>query len=88
LREVHEFSEYRDFKDARDKTITFPTKAVYHYRVGPGPAGLSAEYMQRTLVLTDVEFNVDLPDDLFALQFPRGIAIRDGLNGLEPTKPE
>lgn len=88
LREVHEFSEYRDFKDARGQTITFPTKAVYHYYVGPDPAASSAEYTQRTFSLTDIEFNLDLPDDLFALQFPPGIPIHDGLNKLPPPAPE
>ncbi|MHC4166440.1 MAG: peroxiredoxin family protein [Planctomycetota bacterium] len=77
----HVFSDYRKHEDASGETIWFPHRAVYHHYMGNLPDGTPVEYFSEATTIKNTKFNVDLSDDIFVIQFPRGAKIWDGITG-------
>jgi hypothetical protein len=72
-----EFSGYQRHEGPGKDAIWFPHKAVYHYYAHMGDRRNIEEYRTETIDIRSIEFNVDIPDETFALQFPPGTKIHD-----------
>jgi hypothetical protein len=79
--ERHVFSDYKEYEGPTGEAIWFPAKAVYRYYAGNLPNGTLVEAYHQTLNIRQIKFNVDIPDEKFALEFPSGIRVYDDLEG-------
>ncbi len=70
--------DYRRYEDASGETIWFPHQAIYHYYTGAMPEGSLIVNMTKTVTVKRIRFNVDIPDEMFVLQVPKGVPIRIG----------
>ena len=71
-----EFSGYQRHGSPGNESIWFPHKAVYHYYGHVGDGNID-EYRTEIVGIRSIEFNVDIPDVKFSLQFPPGTKIYD-----------
>lgn len=81
LWERHELVDYQDHSDESGETVWFPKRAVYHYYMGTLNSVTPVEYMREIISIDSIQFNVPIPDKLFALDFPSNARVYDGLGG-------
>jgi hypothetical protein len=82
LYETHIFTSYEPHTDGTGETIEFPHKVVYHQYLERLPNGIAPEYTAQTITIEDIKFNVEIPDELFTLEFPAGTRVYDEVSGL------
>ena len=87
LWEKHRFWDYKPHPQVSGETIWFPYRAEYHYYMGELPDKTPVEYMTKQFAIESVEFNVDLSDDLFVIDFPADIPVRDDIAGYGTIHP-
>lgn len=87
LYESHEFSNYKEYSDGSGEPIFFPQRARYTYYMGTTPDGRHLAYTTEELEIEKAEFNLEMPDKLFALDFPPGTEVIDRLHDLGPITP-
>jgi len=71
-----DFSGYRRHPGPGGEAIWFPYKAVYRRYAHVG-GGKVVEYGAEKVTVRSIEFNVDIPDEAFALRFPPGTNVHD-----------
>lgn len=81
LFERWEYLAYADFLDASGETIEYPTQVLYRACLGKLDDGEPVEYWTDEYRIRKINFNQELPDELFTLEFPPGTKIYDGVNG-------
>lgn len=60
--------------------IWFPEKVTYHYYMGSLPDGQLAEGKTEEMTIRRTAFNVDIPDEKFAFEFPPEAKVQNNLN--------
>jgi len=83
VREITRLSDYRRHNLPEGEVIWFPHQAVITYCAGQMPDGRLVEWKTDTLRLNDIEFNKDIPEGTFTLEFPTDMPVYDGLTGEE-----
>jgi hypothetical protein len=77
----YDYSEWETAILESGESLDFPKRIVESDVVGIADNGVPATYKQQIIELSDVRFNVELPDDLFSLSFPANAVIDDQLQG-------
>lgn len=92
-RRLYERWDYVDYSVALDEsgeTIEYPKRVIQRACLGKLDDGEPVEYWTEEYVINKIEFNKDIPDEMFTLEFPPGTEIYDGVNGYgwvkEPEK--
>lgn len=80
--------DYRPYQDASGETIWFPHQAIVHHHTGSMPEGSLIVSRTKTVTVKSIRFNVDIPDDKFVLQMPKGVPIRIGRDVPASAIPE
>jgi hypothetical protein len=89
-REVHSrqvLGGYRAYQDKSGESIWYPETATYHEIVGILPDGTLVENHTLQFKVRDVEFNVELNDDIFVLKLPPDARVYDGINSMGYLQP-
>ncbi len=81
VNEKHRLMEYQAHRDRSGEIISFPARALYSYYMGVLPDGRLVEYTTEDIRISDIQFNVDIPDQKFVLEIPKDAAVYDGLTG-------
>jgi prepilin-type N-terminal cleavage/methylation domain-containing protein/prepilin-type processing-associated H-X9-DG protein len=88
LYKKHFFSDYRSIVDASGETIWFPWQADYRlYLHGRLLDGNTVETRRERLAIRSIEFNIDLPDEIFEPLIPSDAKVNDGITGLGWLEP-
>jgi hypothetical protein len=82
LREQHKFSGYRTYRNSAGESVWFPSEAVYDFILGTADDGQLIVYSHAHIDVNSFQFNHQIPDDLFVIQFPEGCLVMDGINNL------
>ena len=80
--------DYQPHKDLSGETIWFPGRAIYNYHLGETPEGNPIVYSTNTLHIRSIRFNVNIPEEKFVLQMPKGVPIRIGRDVPASAIPE
>ena len=80
--------DYRPYKDVSGETIWFPSQAIYYYYTGATTEDNPIVNRVETINIKHIRFNVDIQDDKFALQMPKGTPIRIGYDVPASAIPE
>jgi hypothetical protein len=81
LYERHEFTDYKAYDDPSGEQIWFPSHALYRYYMGNMPDGSPVNHTTKQIEITSLEFNVNIPDDVFTLDIPKNARVYDRLTG-------
>jgi hypothetical protein len=88
VEEITSLSNYRRCELPQGGILWFPFRAVIGHYVGQLPDGRLVQWKTQTVTVKDLRFNVDIPGEKFALEFPKDMKVFDGLTGqdrwLEP----
>jgi hypothetical protein len=76
-----EFSSFRPYDDGRGHRIWFPTKAMLRFYLGNLPDGSPVQSLAMQIEVNDIQFNVDVPDEMFTLAAPEGVPVQDQRDG-------
>ncbi len=80
--EVARFSDYRRKDLPQGEPLWFPHQVTISYYAGQFE-GKMLEWMTETVRIQDIRFNVDIPDEMFTIEFPENARVFDGLTGQE-----
>ena len=73
LSQKHVFSNYEKYEHSSGEPIWFPQKAVYHFYAGVLADGTPVEYWAKVIEVNELEFNVEIPDEVFVLSHFRNV---------------
>ncbi|MFO0811502.1 MAG: hypothetical protein U0746_22970 [Gemmataceae bacterium] len=79
--EIHKFGDFRSHDTGSGEPIWFPHHAVISYYAGRHANGALMEWTTHAVTIKDIQFNVDIPDERFTLQFPANAEVWDDLTG-------
>ncbi|HVC99033.1 MAG TPA: hypothetical protein VND64_35540 [Pirellulales bacterium] len=82
INEIDRFTGYERFDDPSGEPIWFPREAAYSYYCGTAQNGQLAEYWCDRIKISEVRFNVEIPDERFTLSFPTDGRVIDEVHGL------
>jgi hypothetical protein len=77
-----ELSDYRIYKDVSGEVIHFPHRAVFRFFAGQLRDGRKAEYATEIIDIQKADFNIEVPDERFVIDFPPDAEIDDRVSGL------
>jgi hypothetical protein len=80
LHEIQRFYDYRDHRAADGAIISFPHRADYIHYMGVLADGSLVETWTDRITIHHIEFNVDIPDEMFELELPKDIPIFDAVH--------
>ena len=75
-------SRYQEYKDQSGESIWFPNFVDVHFQMGETANGHKVTCKRETLEVIKAEFNTNVPDSAFVLQFPPGAKVLDQVQGL------
>jgi hypothetical protein len=76
------FHDYREHADPSGEVIWFPHKAVCHGYMDYLPDGRPVENVTKTIIIREIRFNVEIPDEMFTIEFPPGTKVLDRVTGV------
>jgi hypothetical protein len=71
------FSEYRTYRAASGEEIRFPSEIDSDYVLGTTDDGKLIVYRHDHIQVNSFQFNHDVPDNVFVIEFPAGCVVRD-----------
>lgn len=77
----YDYSEWETVALESGESLDISKRIVESDVVGISDEGVPATYKQEIIQLSEVRFNVDHPDDLFSVSFPKNAVIDDQLQG-------
>jgi hypothetical protein len=75
--ERHSFSAYRQYRNAFGETVSFPSQADYDYTLGMADDGQLIVYQHVHIDVNSFQFNQQITDETFVIQFPEGCNVVD-----------
>ncbi len=81
LNGIYRLLDYRSHPNPDGgELIWFPHRAEDIQCMGTLPTGQVVEWASKTMIVKDIQFNVDIPDSMFTQEFPPEAQVWDGLS--------
>jgi hypothetical protein len=87
LWERHEFLGHKPYDGGGGRKIWFPSEAIL--RVYKNQNNEAIESVVRHITIDKIDFNIDIPDEQFAFEFPQDVTVYNSLEKrlIQPRKP-